>query len=133
MPNGFMGSVDEWKMMEAPYVRIDPILAAFATQHALELHKNYRDADRSLRWSDEVNRAIWVASMDKYGASGTYQVSIVAHHDRGSERYWKHAIVAEGVGVDELDRTLERARRVLASWAQSDLHRATGGEVPEVL
>jgi hypothetical protein len=134
MPNGFQGSVDEWGRMEAPYIRIDPILAAFATRHALELHKNYRDADRSFRWDNGVSRSIWIASMEKDGASGTYQVSIGAHRDRGSQRHVKHGIVADGVGIDELDDTLERARRILASWSESDLHPARpGGEVSEKL
>lgn len=134
MPNGFHGSVDEWARIEAPYIRIDPILAAFATQHALELQKNYRDADRSLRWNDGISRTIWIASMEKDGASGTYQVSIGAHHDRGPQRYVKHGIVVDGVGSDELDDTLERARRILACWSESDLHLARpGGEMSEKL
>jgi hypothetical protein len=119
--------------MEAPYILIDPILTAFATQHALELHKNYRDADRALRWNDEVSRSIWIGPMEKYGATGTYQVSIAAHYDRGSQRYVKHGIVADGVGIDDLDQTLERARRILASWSESDLHLARGGEKSEML
>ena len=124
MPNGFMGSADEWKRMEAPYIRIDPILTAFAARHGLELQKNYRDADRSLRWSDEINRAIWVHFMGKHGPSETYEVSVIAFQDRGdprSPRYIKSGIVADGVSVDELDRVLERARRILASWTPSDL------------
>jgi hypothetical protein len=133
MPNGFQGSVDEWRRMEAPYILIDPILTAFATQHALELHKNYRDADRSLRWHDEVSRSIWIGSMEKYGATGTYHVSITAHDDRGSQRYVKHGIVADSVGIDDLDHTLERARRILASWSEIDLHLARGREEPEKL
>ena len=113
--------------MEAPYVRIDPILTAFATRHTLELQKNYRDADRSLRWNDGVSRAIWIASTDKDGTKGTYQVSIVAHHDRGSQRHVKHDIVADGIGIDDLDEMLGRARGILASWSESDLQLARPG------
>ena len=119
--------------MEAPYVRIDPILTAFATQHALELQKNYRDADRSLSWNDGVNRTIWIASMETYGESGTYQVSLGAHYDRESQRYVKHGIVADNVAIDDLDHTLERARGILASWSERDMHPATGGEMSEKL
>src|SRR5262245_9636168 len=134
MPNGFHGPVDEWRRMEAPYVRIDPILAAFATRHAVELHKNYRDADRFLRWEDTLSRAIWIAVMDKYGVSGTYQVSINAYRDHGTERHVKHGIVADDVDIDELDATLERARRIVVSWSDGDLHLPTpGGEVSEKL
>jgi hypothetical protein len=134
MPNGFHGPVDEWRRMEAPYIRIDPILTAFATRHAVELHKNYRDADRSLRWDAGLSRAIWIASMDKDGASGTYQVSINAYRDRGTERRVKHGIVADDVGIDQLDATLERAHRIVVSWAEGDLHLPKpGGEVSEKL
>ena len=48
MPNGFHGPKEEWQKMEASYVRIDPILVAFAQRHGIELLKNYRDADLSL-------------------------------------------------------------------------------------
>jgi hypothetical protein len=120
--------------MEAPYVHIDPILAPFAARHGLELHKNYRDADRSLRWNDGVSRAIWIASMDLDGASGSYQVSINAYHDRGAARYVKHGIVADGVGIDELEQVLQRAHRIVTSWSETELHLAKpGGEVSEKL
>jgi hypothetical protein len=120
--------------MEAPYIRIDPLLAAFARRHALVLQENYRDADRSLRWDDGISRTIWIASMDTYGASGTYQVAIAAYHDRGTERHVKHGIVADDVAIDALTDTLERARRILASWSESDLHPARpGGEISEKL
>jgi hypothetical protein len=127
MPNGFHGPIEEWAKLEAPYLRIDPILTAFAERHALELQKNYRGADRSFRWNDGLNRDISIASMDKYGARGTYRVSIGAYEDRGSERYWKHGIVADDVGIDALGETLERARRIVLSWSMTDLHLSKGG------
>jgi hypothetical protein len=134
MPNGFHGSADEWARLEARYLRIDPILALFATQHTVAIRKNYRGADRSLYWEDGLSRSIWIASMDEHGASGTYQVSITAHLDRGSQRHVKHGIVADDVGIDELTGTLDRARRILASWSEGDLHLAApGGERSERL
>jgi len=120
--------------MEAPYILIDPLLAAFAGRHALELHKNYRDADRSLRWDDGISRTIWIAPMDIYGASGTYQVAIAAYRDRGPERHVKHGIVADDVAIDALTDMLERARGILAAWSESDLHPSRpGGEISEKL
>ena len=134
MPNGFHGSLEEWRRMEAPYIRIDPILEEFAEQHNLELVKNYRDADRSLRWNDGVSRSIWVGLMDKYGESGTYQVSVGAYQDRGAQRYVKHGIVANNVEVAEFAQTLERAWSILASWSENELHPAkVGGETSELL
>src|ERR671919_2786113 len=109
--------------MEAPYLRIDPILAAFAQRHGVELYKNYRDADRCLRFNDALSRAIWVNVTDRYGASGTYRVSVLAHQDR-PERYIKGASVAEAVIPDDLDRVLEDAAQVVASWSEHDLQPA---------
>jgi hypothetical protein len=109
---------------EAPYIRIDPILSAFARHHGFELKKNYRDADRSLRFNDVLSRAIWVNAMDKYGTTGTYQVGIIAHQDR-PQRYGKGAIVAENVAMDDLDRILEQAAGLVASWSENDLEPAT--------
>lgn len=123
MPNGFHGPKEEWQKMEAPYVRIDPILVAFAQRHGIELLKNYRDADRSLRFNDTLSRAIWVHATEKYGMNGTYQVSIIAHQDR-HERYIKAATVAEAVAMDDLDRILEQAVSLVASWSESDLRPA---------
>jgi len=38
------------------------------------------------------------------------------------------------IGIDELDRTLERAHRILPSWSENDLHAANpGGEQSEML
>lgn len=123
MPNGFHGPKEEWDRMEAPYLRIDPILAAFSQRHRVELYKNYRDADRSLRFNDALSRAIWVNATDRYGANGTYQVSVIAHQDR-PERYIKGAMIAETVVPGDLDRILEDAARVVASWSEHDLQPA---------
>ena len=120
MPNGFHGRKEEWQRMEAAYLRIDPILTAYAQRHGRQLVKNYRDADRSIRFNDGLSRTIWINAMDKYGESGTYQVAIVAHQDR-NERYIKAARVGDPVGVDDLDAMLERAGTLVMSWSGSDL------------
>jgi len=106
--------------MEAPYVRIDPILVSFAQRHGFELVRNYRDADRSIRFNDSLSRAIWVHATDKYGTEGTYQVSVIAHQDR-DDRYLKAARVADPVVNDDLDQILERATAIVASWSEKDL------------
>jgi hypothetical protein len=120
MPNGFHGPKGEWERMEAPYLRIDPILESFAQRHGFELVRNYRDADRSLRFNDSLSRAVWVHSTDRYGTGGTYQVSVVAHQDR-DDRYLKAARVADPVVKDDLEQILERAAEILISWSEQDL------------
>jgi hypothetical protein len=121
MPNGFHGPKKEWDRLEAPYVRIDPILSAFAQRHGVELYKNYRDADRSIRFNDSLSRAIWVNATDTYGANETYDVSVLAHQDR-PERFFKGDHVAHNVPISDLDRVLERAATLVASWTADDLN-----------
>ena len=134
MPNGFQGSLEEWRRMEAPYIRIDPILEEFAKQHHWESLKNYHNANRFLQSNEGFNRSIWIASMDKYGESGTYQVAINAYQDREAQRYVKHGIVVNGVGIEDLAQALEHARSILASWSENELHLASeDGEKSEFL
>lgn len=109
--------------MEAPYVRIDPILQAFAQRHALAVLKNYRDADRSLRFNDSLSRAIWVNVSGGDGDDTTYDVSVLAHQDR-PERFIKGANVARKVPIPELTAALERAVELVSSWNAADLQPA---------
>ena len=120
MPNGFHGSKKKWRRLEAPLVEIDAILLAFAKRYGLEVYRNYRGADRSLRFNDALSRTIWVYASEKYGASGTYDVSIVAYQDR-PERYVKSAWLARRVPSGEMERMLEQAAHVVASWSENDL------------
>jgi hypothetical protein len=123
LPNGFMGSKEEWRRMEAPYVRIDPILAAFAQRHRLELYRNYRDADRSLRFNDDLSRTIWIQATDTYGTNGTYRITIIAYQDR-PKRYLKGEGIADAVTIPELDSILEQAVKQILSWTAADLELA---------
>jgi hypothetical protein len=125
MPNGFHGPKEEWDRLEAPYVRIDPLLAAFAGRHGIQVNRNYRGADRSLRYHDALSRAIWVHATDKYGANGTYEVSVIAHQDR-PDRFIKVGHVAKSVAIDDLDRVLEQAAGLVSSWTAEDLGPAKG-------
>src|SRR5215208_7100509 len=120
MPNGFHGPKEEWQRMEAPYVRIDPILVSFAQRHGFQLVRNYRDADRSIRFNDSLSRTIWIHHTDKYGTEGTYQVSVIAHQDR-KDRYIKAARIAAPVSTDDLEQVLERATAIVTSWTERDL------------
>lgn len=134
MPNGFHSSLEEWQKMEAPYLRIDAILQDFAEARDLEIQKNYRGADRSLRWNNEISKAIWIGSMDEYGESETYQISVIAYQDRGTERYTKAGIVKNNAAISEIVQTLEKAYGIAESWSEGDLQLVkTGGEKLELL
>ena len=133
MPNGFQGSLEEWQRMEEPYVRIDPVLEEFARQTNLTVEKNYHDANRSLRWSDGLDRAIWILPMSDYDETGNYRVAILASLDKDGERYWKHGDTRRNVPLSELEQALHQAQRTVSSWSEEDLHLGTGGERSELL
>ena len=59
MPNGFQDSELEWQRIEAPLLRVDPILDAFASAHGLGISKNYHNhPERSLTWGTDLRRLI---------------------------------------------------------------------------
>jgi hypothetical protein len=102
------------------YLRIDPLLERFAQQHRLELDRNYRDADRSLKFDDALSRTIWIHSTDTYGERGTYRIVVMAHQDR-PKRHLKSEVVAESVAAAELESALDRAAQIVAAWTATDL------------
>jgi len=133
MPNGFQGTLEEWQRIEAPYVRIDPILEEFASLTRLKLEKNYHDANRFLRWNNGVDKAIWVLPMSDYDQTGNYRVSIVASIDKRDGRYMKHGDTRRDVPTAELSRELHRAWKIVESWCEDDLHLGRPGERTELL
>ena len=133
MPNGFQGTLEEWQLIEAPYVRIDPILEEFANQASLKLEKNYHDANRSLQWNDGLDKSIWVLPMLDYDRTGNYRVSVAAYTDKGGERYTKHGDTRRDVPIDELSQELHRAWKIVEPWSEADLHLGRPSEKSELL
>ena len=107
--------------MEAPFLRIDPILEAFAKRHRCQIVQNYRSAERAIRFNDDLERAMWIHTMDKYGTDGRFQVSIIAHIDRRGQRYIKAAIVGDPASDEDLLKRLERATEIVMTWGPDDL------------
>jgi hypothetical protein len=125
MPNGFQGSTHDWDRMEAPLLKIDPMLASFANLHHLTKSANYHKwPERSLVWSsDGVRKLIQIYLEDE--KSLTLNLWISASEDRGSERFWKQQFLRKAVPLQELERDLSQllsnAKETLDAWSGRDL------------
>lgn len=124
MPNGFHGSEDEWKRMEAPLLEIDQPLLTYATQYSMKLSKNYHGwPERSLVWGDGVRRLIQIYLQDE--KSMTWNVWLCASQNRGKKRFWKNQFLKRAVPFQEIRDNLQillaQARAMLSTWAERDL------------
>jgi hypothetical protein len=125
MPNGFSGAKSEWARMEAPLLRIDDVLVAFAYTRGLQLSRNYHDwPERSLVWeTSSIRKLIQIfLSNDK---ELTFTVWICASEDRDRQRYWKEKSLKVGVAIEDIVSTLEdlltEGKEILDSWNRADL------------
>ena len=127
MPNGFEGSAEEWRRIEAPLRRLDWRLRLFGLSHLLPLSKNGRGGhewpERSFRWGRPLSRLIQIYLKDPNTL--THNLWICASEDRNGRRYWKQAMVREGVPIEriasELPGLLETALETVGNWTSADL------------
>jgi len=128
MPNGFHGTDEAWSRLEAPLLRLDSPLEAFAREHGLSLGRNYHNwPERSLKWGAPINRLIQVYLDDEQTL--TWNVWLCASEDRGAARYWRRAFLRQGVPIEEIERDLpvllgEALARV-NSWSPEHFEFAT--------
>jgi len=88
MPNGFMGSRDEWDRLEAPLVALDRAFDEFAARHGCTLERNYHAWPcRIFRWQrdDGVKRSVAIALESE--AASTFAVSGQAWVDASPEHW----------------------------------------------
>jgi hypothetical protein len=128
MPNGFSGTDEEWKRMEAPLLMVEDVLAEFARTHGMQITKNYHEwPERSLTWGNDIRRLIqlYVAESDR----PTFNLWLCASQDRGSSRFWKRDFLVEKKPLEtfaaQLPVLLEKARNTLNSWTEQQLEFAT--------
>src|SRR6202035_2837967 len=127
MPNGFQGPDTEWHLIEAPLVQADQVLQKFAALHRLSLSRNYHGhPERSLRWSNEVQRLIqlYLADSDRM----TLNLWLCASQDRGGTRYWRREFLVKDKRLEEfsegLPSLLGEAYATVDSWAADSLESA---------
>ena len=128
MPNGFHGTDETWARLEAPLLRLDPMLEGFARDHGLSVGRNYHNwPERSLTWGAPINRLIQVYLEDQDAL--TWNVWLCATEDRGPARYWKQEFLKRAVSIEEVERALphllEEARLRVQSWSSDQLEFAT--------
>jgi len=123
MPNGFHGTDQEWSRLEAPLLRLDPVL-----ERHLSLSRNYHNwPERSLTWGVPIRRLIQVYLED--AGDLTWNVWLCASEDRGANRYWKRTFLKHAVPIEEIERAfpdlLEEARVQLEAWSSEEFEFAT--------
>ncbi|KPK04297.1 MAG: hypothetical protein AMJ64_14045 [Betaproteobacteria bacterium SG8_39] len=120
---GWTGTKAAWERIEGPLLEIDPIIAAFAKEHALSVSRNHKDwPERSVVWGDDVRCLIQLYLAD--AASLTFNLWLCASRDRGGKRYWKQETPIKGMRVPDfkhdLAAQLRTGRIKLLEWAMNE-------------
>jgi hypothetical protein len=128
MPNGFYGTDEAWIRLEAPLVRLDPLLEGFALDHGFSVSRNYHNwPERSLEWGAPIRRLIQIYLHDDEAL--TWNMWLCASEDRGPNRYWKQEFLKRAASIEEVEgawpNLLEEARLCLESWSSDQLEFAT--------
>jgi len=129
MPNGFYGPKEDWKKLEAPLLRIDDRLTAFAHANCLREIRNYHNwPERSLVWDmAQVRKLIQVFLESE--TSETFTFWICASADRGAQRLWKHKTLKKAVPLEEIENNLgallQEAKEILDGWGEHELEPET--------
>jgi hypothetical protein len=118
----------KYDQLEALLLRIDEVLARFASANGMKLSKNYHDfPERSLTWDSNLRRLIQLYP-DGSGED-LFNLWVCVSQDRGSRRYWKTAYLRRKVSFgkieSELHILLDQGRDMANSWLESDLEPAT--------
>src|SRR5271156_1700038 len=93
---GWSGSREAWDQIERPLPSLDPIFQSFAERHGFVLSKNSKDwPERSLLKQMPLPSLIQVFRAAPEGDS--WNAWAVCTEDRGSDRYWKREMLAEGM------------------------------------
>ena len=124
MPNGFSGTMEEFKEKELPLKRIDKKLLSFSIKHMVKIQKNYHNwPSRSLYWGIFFRRKMQIYLSWKN--KNRYNFWICARFDKGKKRYLKDEFLKKDVDFKEiennLDDLLEEGREKLKSWDRKDL------------
>ena len=128
MPNGYHGTLGQWKLLEGPLVQLDETLTRFAEQHGLRLSSNNHNwPERSLVWfAGDVRKLIQVFLESE--VQRTFTFWICASCDRAGKRTWKHKTLVKASPAEEitakLASLLPEAKRILDSWGTSELEPA---------
>jgi len=132
MPNGFVGSEQEWERIEAPLRSLDLPLEDFARQHDMRIARSERNwPSRSLHWGAKVERMIQIYLENPHRL--TWNVWVCASEDRRRKRYWKNSFLRHAVPIAEIESILAEllieGKQMADGWQSRDLEFATALEV----
>jgi hypothetical protein len=125
VPNGLNISPEEFAKLEEPLRRFDARLAKYASQHEMQLSKNYHNIpERSLEWAEDENRKLIQIYLED-SARQTYNIWICASKDINGERYWKNEYLVKDKSLETIESDLlsllRSATETLRSWKDDDL------------
>jgi hypothetical protein len=124
MPNGFVGTKEEWDRVEAPLLEVNDVISEFAHSHGLSLDSNYHSMpNRRLMWDKGgITRVIEVSVNVE---DMTIYVAYLAWQDRNNMRRGNIPKQISGLGLTELKRDLpgllKEGYRVLESLSEGEL------------
>ncbi len=102
MPNGFHGPDEAFAALEAPLLRVDPIIEAFARAHRLRLTQTRPNwPDRSLHCGADPNCMIQLYLADE--AALTWSLWLVCSRDQNGERWWRQAFLIESQPMEAFE------------------------------
>ena len=128
MANEFNGTDEEWARWEAPLLKVEPILAAFAQSNGMYFSKNIKDwPERSLCWGSNIRRLIQLYLVEPKEL--TFNLWLCASQDRNLSRFWKKEFLIEKKPIEEfseqLPALLAEAAAKLNSWDEKQLEFVT--------
>lgn len=118
---GWYGTEDEWAQLEAPLIKLDPIIDAFAVATGLTVSKNLKDwPERSMRWGSDISCLIQIYLADK--ATLTWNIWLCCSRDVQGERFLRKEFLVEKKPItafqDELSTLLKVGHERLSDWCK---------------
>ena len=127
MPNGYHGTKEEWRRLEAPLREIDAALELFAKRHNMALSRNYHSwPERSLCWGADPERLIQIYLEDEQRL--TWNLWLCASEDRGGQRFWKQQSLRHDIQMADMrlaiGALLDESFLIVSAWRSEDLEPA---------
>ena len=118
---GWHGTIEEWKRIEAPLLRVDPQIDEFIQNNGMAVTKNYKDwPERSIAWTENNTRLLiqlYLADIDKI----SWNIWLCCSQDRDESRFWRQEFLISKQRMSEFEgrlaELLEAAKTRLCDWS----------------
>jgi len=102
---GWYETQAEWERLEAPLLRVDPLIADFAVERSVRLTKNNKDwPERSLKWGEQPSCLIQLYLAEQEAL--TWNLWLCCSEDREGERFWRKDFLVQERRMDEFAANL---------------------------